>query len=137
MNQRTSHQQPLSLLRYSLVAVWLWTGVVSLLEWQGQSTALLQAGGIDNSSAQAWLIGSGAALDLALGLWLWLRPGRPAYAAALAAMLLMTITATALLPGLWLHPLGPLSKNLPIAAALWLLWQASNCSTPYPERSPR
>lgn len=137
MSCRASPHQALRLLRYSLVAVWLWTGVVSLIEWQGQSTALLQAGGIHNSSTQDWLIGSGAALDVALGLWLWLRPGRPAYAAALAAMLLMTITASILLPGLWLHPLGPLSKNLPIAAALWLLWQASNCSTPYPERSPR
>jgi hypothetical protein len=37
----------------------------------------------------------------------------------------MTITATVLLPALWLHPLGPLSKNLPIAAALYLLWQSS------------
>ena len=28
-------------------------------------------------------------------------------------------------PDLWLHPLGPLSKNLPIAAALWVLWQST------------
>jgi hypothetical protein len=24
-------------------------------------------------------------------------------------------------PGLWLHPLGPLLKNIPIAAVLWVL----------------
>ena len=118
-------QQPLQLLRLSLVAVWLWTGIASLLQWQGESTALLVAGGIRTPGIQAWLIGGGAALDLLLGLWLLCRPGRSAYAAALIAMLLMTVAATALLPSLWLHPLGPLSKNLPIAAALWLLWHSS------------
>ncbi|MCS4291906.1 hypothetical protein M2375_000101 [Comamonas sp. BIGb0152] len=116
--------QPLQLLRLSLVAVWLWTASASLLQWQGESTALLQAGGIDAPSTQAWLIAGGAALDLLLGLWLLCRPGRNAYATALVAMLVMTVAATALLPALWLHPLGPLSKNLPIAAALWLLWQS-------------
>lgn len=118
-------QQPLQLLRLSLVAVWLWTAAASLLQWQGESTALLAAGGIASPHIQAWLIGAGVALDLLLGLWLLCRPGRRAYAASLAAMLAMTLAATALLPSLWLHPLGPLSKNLPIAAALWLLWQSS------------
>ena len=118
-------QQPLQLLRLSLAVVWLWTAVASLLQWQSESTALLVAGGIHTPSIHAWLIGAGAALDLVLGLWLLCRPGRRAYAASLAAMLAMTLAATALLPSLWLHPLGPLSKNLPIAAALWLLWQSS------------
>ena len=124
-----------NLLRYSLVVIWLWTGVVSLVEWHGESTALLQAGGIASPQWQAWLIGGGAALDIALGLWLLLRPGRWVYAAALAGMVAMTITATALLPALWLHPLGPLSKNLPIAAALWLLWQSTGSQVSSLERS--
>ena len=115
----------LHLLRYSLVAVWLWTGVVSLTQWQGESTALLQAGGISSAPLQAWLIGGGAAVDIAIALWLLLRPGRLAYAAALAGMLAMTVIATWLLPTLWLHPLGPLLKNGPLAAALWLLWQST------------
>lgn len=116
----------LHLLRYSLVAVWLWTGVVSLTQWQGESTALLQAGGITSAPLQTWLIGGGAAVDISIGLWLLLRPGRLAYAAALAGMVAMTIIATWLLPTLWLHPLGPLLKNLPLAAALWLLWQSTD-----------
>ena len=40
-------------------------------------------------------------------------------------MLIMTLLATAIDPGLWLHPLGPLSKNIPITAALCLLWRHS------------
>jgi hypothetical protein len=35
--------------------------------------------------------------------------------------LVLTAIATLLLPSLWLDPLGPLTKNVPIAAALWVL----------------
>ncbi|WP_349741827.1 DoxX-like family protein [Roseateles cavernae] len=109
------------LLRLSLVAVWLGTAVVSLLELRGQSLDLLTQAGMHDLTLMQGLIVGGAALDALLGLALWLRPGRRVYAAALAAMLAMTALATLLLPSLWLHPLGPLLKNLPIAAALWLL----------------
>ena len=66
---------------------------------------------------------AGAAADAVLGLWLALRPGRQAYGAALLMMLIMTLLATAIHPAWWLHPFGPLTKNLPIAAILWVLLQ--------------
>ena len=44
-------------------------------------------------------------------------------------MLLMTGVATAIDPSLWLHPLGPLTKNVPIAALLLVL-----ARTPHPEQ---
>lgn len=113
-----------ALLRWSLIAVWLGTAAVSLLELDGQSAQLLHAAGLSQPLLVQALIVSGAAADLALGLALWLRPKRTTYLAALALMLLMTLAATMLLPGLWLHPLGPLLKNLPIAALLWVLAQA-------------
>ena len=108
-------------LRLSLVFVWLWTALVSVWELQGQSRELLFAGGITDVGVANALVLAGAALDAILGLWLLLRPTRPAYLLALATMLLMTLVATALSPYLWLHPLGPLSKNIPIAVVLWLL----------------
>ena len=43
-------------------------------------------------------------------------------------LMAMTVIGTALQPALWLHPLGPLLKNLPIAAMLWFLLQAHNSS---------
>lgn len=108
-------------LRFSLVFVWLATAGASIWELNGQSTALLVAAGIDDPALRRGLILGGAALDALLGLLLWLRPTRAVYLAALAAMLGMTVVATVLLPALWQHPLGPLTKNLPIAAGLWLL----------------
>ena len=62
-----------------------------------------------------------AACGLAVGIALWRWPGHASYITALALMAVMTLAATLLQPGLWLHPLGPLLKNLPIAAMLWHL----------------
>ena len=116
------------LLRASLVVVWLATAVVSVWELHGQSRELLA--GLPTAWAEGhapWLptaiIRAGAAADAVLGLWLALRPGRKAYGAALLMMLAMTLLATAIHPAWWLHPFGPLTKNLPIAAILWVLLQ--------------
>jgi len=112
------------LLRLSLVAVWLFTAVASIVELNGQSRQVLAEAGI---ASPPWLVQllivGGAAADLAIGLALWLRPGRASYLAALGLMVLMTAVATILQPTLWLHPLGPLLKNLPIAALLWHLYR--------------
>lgn len=112
------------MLRYSLVAVWLFTAVASLVELNGQSREVLAAAGIASPQwlVQALIIG-GAVADLTVGIALWRWPGRASYAAALALMLVMTAVATVLQPGLWLHPLGPLLKNIPIAALLWHLYR--------------
>jgi len=112
------------LLRYSLVAVWLFTAVASFVELNGQSREVLAAAGIASPQwlVQALIVG-GAVADLAVGIALWRSPGRASYAAALALMLAMTVVATVLQPGLWLHPLGPLLKNIPIAALLWHLYR--------------
>ena len=112
------------LLRLSLVAVWLFTAVASIVELDGQSRRVLADAG---TAAPPWVgqarIGGGPGADLAGGLALWLRPGRTVYLAAFALMLAMTLVATVLQPSLWLHPLGPLLKNLPIAALLWHLYR--------------
>jgi len=112
------------LLRLSLVAVWLFTAVASIVELNGQSREVLAAAGI---TSPPWLvqllIGGGAAADLVVGIALWRWPGRASYGAALALMVAMTLVATVLQPSLWLHPLGPLLKNLPIAALLWHLYR--------------
>lgn len=114
----------------SLVMVWLGTALVSALDfwgWSGlehEGARLLAASGIADARWQAALIWGGLLADLAVGLALAFRPGRASYGAALALMAAMTVAGTALQPLLWLHPLGPLLKNLPIAAMLCFLLQA-------------
>ena len=125
------------LLRASRVVVWLATAVVSVWELHGQSRELLA--GLPTAWTEgntSWLptaiLLAGAAADAVLGLWLALRPGRKAYGAALLMMLAMTVLATAIQPAWWLHPFGPLTKNLPIAAILWVLLQDEATSTQKP-----
>lgn len=107
--------------RLSLVAVWLWTALVSVQQAQDMSVQLLQASPRIPPDAYPWLIYGGAAVDLILGLLMLLKPSRAVYLAALLMTLAMTVVATWADPALWLHPLGPLSKNLPILALLWIL----------------
>ena len=118
----------------TLIIVWLGTAAVSALDYFGLSglnhegARLLADGGISDTRWQAALIWSGLLADLLIGLALLLRPGRASYFVALFMMVAMTVIGTALQPTLWLHPLGPLLKNLPIAAMLWFLLQAHNAT---------
>lgn len=109
------------LARLSLVFVWLWTAFVSVQQLHGMSSELLRAQLDIPPQWHAWIICSGAGIDLALGgLMLW-RSSRAVYMIALAMTLLMTVLAGFIDPALWLHPLGPLSKNMPIVILLWML----------------
>lgn len=112
-------------LRVSVVIVWLATAVISLWEFNGQSMNLLVKAGIDNHRIAMALIAAGAGADLLIGIAMVLWPSRRVYLSALALMLAMTAAASVLDPSLWLHPLGPLTKNVPIAAALWILIKAA------------
>ena len=142
VHERQDQSGPsLGLLRYSLVVVWLATAFVSVWELHGQSLELLAKLPLPLQHWATTVVLAGAAVDAVIGLWLAWRPSRMAYATALAVMIGMTLAATAIDPGWWLHPLGPLTKNLPIAAILWTLWRTSPASparpnAPSPTRQP-
>jgi len=115
--------------RASLIAVWLITAAVSLplypLLTQGEM--LLRAADVSTFWHGPWML-AGAALDAALDLALWRWHRRSVYRLCGAAMLMLTLFATLLLPELWLDPLGRLLKNLPIAALLYLLHEDAPAS---------
>jgi nucleoside-diphosphate-sugar epimerase len=111
-------------LRISIAAVWLVAGIVSMGVYPvEESYALLARVGITGSFASIALYGA-AALDIAFGLGtLFLRHRRLLWIAQAALIILYTFTITFFLPEFWLHPFGPLIKNLPILAAIWLLYE--------------
>ena len=114
------------LLRVALAAVWLWTATVSAgLFPIDQSLALLQAVGASAAMAP-WLLWGAVGFDLVLGLATLLAPVRwrvrLVWPLQLALMALYTVILSWRLPDFWLHPFGPLSKNLPMAAAIALVW---------------
>lgn len=123
------------LARLSLVLLWLLTSVVSLLGREGASLALLRECGLPESWF-AWLLWAGLSWDALCGLALWRWHRRSVYLCAGIGMLGMTLAASLLLPGLWLDPLGSLSKNLPIAALLYLLCLDAPVAGLEPQESP-
>lgn len=112
----------LPLLRVSLAAVWIVTGLVSLgLYPVTDSLALLARTGLTGVPAQLALYGA-ALLDLALGIGLlFARRRRWLYKAQAVLILGYTAIISLWLPEFWLHPYGPVLKNLPLLAVLWLL----------------
>ncbi len=112
----------LPLLRVSLAIVFLVTAALSFgLYPVERSCALLADAGLHGAAATLALY-AGATLDLALGIAMLLPIRRGAvYLAAIALILGYTAIISVVLPAFWLHPFGPVLKNLPILAALVLL----------------
>ncbi|HLV28333.1 MAG TPA: SDR family oxidoreductase [Burkholderiaceae bacterium] len=112
------------ILRVSVALVWLAAGIVSLgLYPVSDSMAMLEAVGVPSVFSSAVLY-CAAAMDIALGL-LVLSPWRGRWLWAFQALVVLGYTAilTLRLPDFWLHPFGPLVKNLPFLAVLWLLYE--------------
>lgn len=105
-------------LRLSLAFVWLWTAFVSAGVYPlAGSLHLIAPLGLPDWAGLTLILG-GAGLDLILGVLLLIGWRIPWVGAAqLALMAGYTGLVTLFLPDLWLHPLGPISKNLPVAAA--------------------
>lgn len=115
----------LPVLRVALALMWVWTGIVSLGLYPVQeSYALLARVGLAGGLATLALYGA-AGLDIALGVLTVASPVRWQRAVYALQLLLVggyTVLISFFLPEYWLHPYGPISKNLPILAAIGLLW---------------
>jgi hypothetical protein len=111
----------LELTRYTLAAVWLATGALSLgIFPQQESLDLLAKVGLHGNAALVALYGS-AALDVLLGILTLARPSKMLWRAQAALVLGYSVIIAIYLPAYWLHPFGPVLKNLPILLLLWLL----------------
>jgi uncharacterized protein YbjT (DUF2867 family) len=115
----------LPVLRLALAFLWIWTAIVSFGLYPVQdSYALLARVGLHGPLATLALYGA-ALLDLVLGVLTLAAPARwrrPVWAAQIALIGGYTVLITFFLPEYWLHPYGPITKNLPILALLALLW---------------
>jgi uncharacterized protein YbjT (DUF2867 family) len=111
------------LMRFSIAAVWIWTGIVSFgLYPVEDSYALLYRVGVSPALAPLFLYGA-AALDLAFGIATLALPRRRLlYLLQMALILGYTIIITLKLPEFWLHPYGPILKNIPMVVGIYWLY---------------
>jgi uncharacterized protein YbjT (DUF2867 family) len=107
----------LPLRRGAVALVWIVTGLLSLGIYPvGESHALLARVGVTGAGA-AVLLYAAAALDLALGIAVFaLRRLRWLWRLQIAVILVYTAIITIALPEYWLHPFGPVLKNVPLLA---------------------
>lgn len=107
----------LYLLKAAVFAVfalfWIATGLITLGPARAAGEAMLEAAGA-GGFAGPLAIGGGIA-DILIGLGIaWRRTARPALWAAFAVSLGYLAAGTLLAPALWIEPLGPLTKIVPI-----------------------
>ncbi len=110
------------ILRITLGLLWIFTGIVSAFFFPvEQSYAMLAKAGITGSWGPILLYGA-SVIDLALGIATLL-----AYRLTLTGSLqigvivLYTIILSFSQPELWIHPFGPVTKNLPLIVATLIM----------------
>lgn len=105
----------------SIMLIWIVTGLVSAFWNVPGSYALLATAGVHGPLATLGIFG-GAIFDTGIGLLMltgWQR--RKVYALQIGMMLTYMLIISLIIPLAWLDPLGPVTKNLPMLAATWLL----------------
>jgi uncharacterized protein YbjT (DUF2867 family) len=114
----------LPVLRLAIASVWIATAIVSAFLYPAaDSYELLARTGIPAHLRPAMLYGA-ALFDVLLGLGtLFLRRRRLLWLMQLALIGFYTIVIALRLPEFLVHPYGPLTKNLPMLAAIWLLYE--------------
>jgi uncharacterized protein YbjT (DUF2867 family) len=114
----------LPLLRTSIALVWIVTGIVSLGLYPTEASfGLLARSGVPETLRPLFLYGA-ATLDLLLGLATLFAPRRRLlWLGQIALIVGYTAIITVRMPEFWLHPYGPLLKNLPMLAGIYLLYR--------------
>ncbi len=105
-------------IRAVLVVLWVASAVLGLLYGERAASQLLERLGLPQDWVPASLM-LGSAIDLAVAaVVLFDRRARWSTTVQLAVVLAYSVILTVALPQLWLDPLGPLLKNLPILALI-------------------
>ena len=108
-------------MRWSVTLVWLGSGITSLFGWPiARSMQMLEGVGLHGTPAWVALL-SGALVDIGLGIATLAWHRRWVYVLQIAVIVGYTAIISVALPGYWLHPFGPVLKNLPMLVLLGAL----------------
>jgi hypothetical protein len=101
-------------IRAILVLLWLSSAALGLWAGEAATAHFVSAAGLSDGSANPLRIGTAMLDILVAGLVLTDSGGRRSTPVQLIVILAYTVVLGIALPRLWLDPLGPLLKNLPI-----------------------
>jgi len=110
--------------RISLSFLWLFTAATSF--WWGRNLGydVLAQQGIQGEFADL-CIDAGSLLDAAIGFWLLIgRRLKWCYALQIILITSYSILLSLIAPEFWLHPFGPITKNIPIIVLIFVLMKS-------------
>jgi hypothetical protein len=114
--------------RISLSILWLFTAATSFLWGRASGYDILAQHNISGEIAD-WCINAGSILDAIIGLWLLVNyQTQWCYKIQIIVILSYSVLLSFIAPDFWLHPFGPITKNIPILALIYVLHESSNSS---------
>jgi hypothetical protein len=109
-------------VRFSLAFLWLFTALTSVFFAREEGFEILARGGISGVLAEVSIY-SGSLLDAIIGIWLLVgRRLDRCYLIQLWVIICYSILLTIIDADFWLHPFGPLTKNIPILILVYLFY---------------
>ncbi len=110
---------------YSLAFLWFFTGLTSICFSPEIGYEILASANITGSMADISVY-AGGALDIVLGLWLLTSvKTKLCCIVQVAVIVLYTIILTVVDASFWLHPFGPITKNIPIIVLIIFVYSSS------------
>jgi len=111
---------------YSLAFLWVFTGLTSIYFSPDIGYEILASANITDSMAD-FSVYAGGALDIVLGLWLLTSvKTKLCCIVQVATISLYTLILTVIDASFWLHPFGPITKNIPIIVLIIFVYSSSS-----------
>lgn len=106
----------------SISFIWIWSGMVSLYSWQ-ESKNLMQAIGITNQLSPISII-IGSIVDIVLGIGIFINSYRSfILKLQIFFIVIYSLILTFFAHEFWLHPFGPVAKNIPLIVLIYLYYK--------------
>jgi len=107
---------------FAIMFIWVWSGVSSLVSWDTSNELMLEIGA-DESLAPVFIyLGSGVDIILGFAIY-WTRHRKKIIITQILFIATYMLILTVLAPHYWMDPLGVLSKNIPLIALSYYLFQ--------------
>ena len=107
--------------RLSLAFLWFFTGITSAFFAKDIGYEVLANGGITGILATLSIF-SGSVLDVAIGIWLLTgKRLKICYLVQMVVIALYTLLLSVIDPSFWIHPFGPLTRNIPLLVMIYYL----------------
>lgn len=115
--------------RVSLAILWVFTGITSEFFAKDIGFEVLSSAGITGQFASV-LISLGSLADVVVGLWVLFGVKlRLCYLVQMVLIVGYSILLSFIAPDFWLHPFGPITKNIPILVFIYYLYQEQRIKT--------